>query len=396
MGAKGRRAVTLRAIARAADTPVASIYHYFPDVDSVIAAVAAEYGDDLSAVVEAATSEPMDSIDELLDVVVATYRGYFAARPGLRELWFDRRATEKVVAIHRDFRAKLAEMLRKRMGAFTTAPHDPLTYAMLFEMVGVLWELAFELDDAGDPRVITEVGALAGRFLHRRFGIAAPGPVPLPAEQPDVRDVEAVVLPGWRPEQPPQERGRKRRAEILAAASSLIDAEGPHGVNVTIRGITDAAGASPASVYRYFNDLDSLVATVAYEFMNELLSVGEEAVRAAPHDWDTLVAHSVSAHREFFARHPGLRRLWFDRRASETLQEMHTYYRRVAAARQRDAVARFVEPAGDLFDHELHVEITGALWEFAFTADPAGHPDAIAEIDELGREVAHRVRERSR
>jgi hypothetical protein len=47
-----------------------------------------------------------------------------------------------------------------------------------------------------------------------------------------------------------------------------------------------------------------------------------------------------------------------------------------------------------LFSQILNVEVTGALWDLAFTLDPNGHPYVVDEIEELDMDFARRLRER--
>ncbi|WIV52993.1 TetR/AcrR family transcriptional regulator [Amycolatopsis nalaikhensis] len=393
----GRRPLTLRGIAEAADTPVASIYHYFPDVDSIVAAVAAQYGNELLAAVEAGVSRPTESLRNLLDTIFSIYREFFAARPGLRELWFDRKASEKVVRIHRDFRANLAKMLHARMLEYATKPHDILAYQVWIEITGILWELAFQSDSEGDPRVVDEIHELSDRFLRRRLGVALPpsGRVIESDASTGSAPVTGSAPPAWESRLPPQARGRKNRARILSAATEIIDSEGPHGPDVSARAITEAAGTSPASMYRYFDDLDSLVGAVAAEYMHDLLAVLDEVEASSEGlDYASLNKRTMSAYREFFARRRGLRELWFDRHASEKVQEIHAHYRRLLAERNHEAMSRHARHPGDLFAYNLHIEVTGALWDLAFTLDPDGHPYVIGEIEEQGIDFVHRLRER--
>lgn len=401
----GRRPLTLRAIAEAADTPVASIYHYFPDVDSIVAAVAAQYGGELLAAVETGLSRPTDSLRSLLDALFTIYREFFAARPGLRELWFDRKASEKVVDIHRDFRANLAKLLCARMQEFSTKPHDILDYQTWIEITGVLWELAFQADPDGDPRVVAEIGEVSDRFLRRRLGVtlSSSGEGRKKRARSGSRRVNRLTAPAqaegpaprtWESPLPPQARGRRNRAQVLAAASAIIDSQGPHGPDVTARAIADAAGTSAASMYRYFEDLDSLVAEVAAEYMHELLAVLDQVEAGCDElDYTSLNKRRVDAYRKFFARRPGLRELWFDRRASEKVQEVHAHYRRLLAERHRQTMSRYASNPGELFRHTLHIEVTGALWDLAFTLDPAGHPFVVSEIEELGIDFVRRLGE---
>ncbi|MFF4591442.1 TetR/AcrR family transcriptional regulator [Amycolatopsis sp. NPDC001319] len=398
----GRRPLTLRGIAEAADVPVASIYHYFPDVDSIVAAVATQYGNELSSAVEAGVSRPTESPSALLDTIFTIYREFFAARPGLRELWFDRKASEKVVEIHRYFRAGLAEILRSGMHGYSTEPHDPLAYQTWIEITGILWELAFQSDPEGDPRVVAEIREVSERFLCRRLGLEFP---PTDREGRKDHDQPGASLSApagesaphaWELPLPPQARGRKNRAQILSAASAIIDSQGPHGPDVNVRAIASAAGTSPGSMYRYFEDLDSLVAAVADTYMHDLLAVLDEVEAASEgQDFAAFNKRKMVAYQAFFARRPGLRELWFDRRASEKVQEIHAHYRRVLAERNHQAMSRYAPRPGELFGHTLHIEVTGALWDLAFTLDPEGHPYVIDEIEELGIDFVRRLREGS-
>ncbi|WP_326834065.1 TetR/AcrR family transcriptional regulator [Amycolatopsis rhabdoformis] len=400
----GRRGLTLRGIAEAAETPVASIYHYFPDVDSIVAAVAAEYGSELSSAVEAGVSRPTASASSLLDTIFAVYREFFSARPGLRELWFDRKASDKVVEIHRHFRAGLAKILGAGLDKYSTKPHDLLTYQTWIEITGILWEMAFQCDPEGDNRVIAEISEVSKRFLHRRLGITFPPSAgtrgrdrekPAASHATSSAPAEESAPRTWELPPPPQARGRKNRTLILAAASALINAQGPHGPDVNVRAIAGAAGTSPGSIYRYFEDLDSLVAAVAAAYMHDLLAVLDEVEDASEgQDYGSFNKRKMAAYQAFFARRPGLRELWFDRRTSEKVQETHAHYRRILAERNHQAMARYSRLPGEMFGHTLHIEVTGALWDLAFTLDPQGHPYVIDEIEELGIDFVRRLRER--
>ncbi|WIX75684.1 TetR family transcriptional regulator [Amycolatopsis carbonis] len=368
-------------------------------MDAIVAAVATQYGSELSSAVEAGVSRPTESPSGLLDTIFTIYHDFFAARPGLREMWFDRKASEKVVEIHRYFRADLAKILRAGMHQYSTKPHDLLAYQTWIEITGILWEIAFQSDPDGDPRVIAEIREVSERFLWRRMGITFPpsdatglkdpgAHHPAPAEGPPPRTWELPL--------PPQARGRKNRAQILSAASAIIDSQGPHGPDVNVRAIAGAAGTSPGSMYRYFEDLDSLVAAVADAYMHDLLAVLDEVEAASEgQDYASFNKRKMVAYRAFFAQRPGLRELWFDRRASEKVQEIHSHYRRVLADRNHQAMSRYARRPGEMFGHTLHIEVTGALWDLAFTLDPQGHPYVIDEIEELGIDFVRRLHERA-
>lgn len=163
--------VSIRGIADGAHTAPASIYHYFPNVEAVIAAVATEYMKGLLA----ATAHVFDAEHPTYEVLqrrlVHAFWRYFAARAGLRELWFQRRASAAVISMHEHYRQLLAGQLQAAAARYVDQPGELLNYTMVLEMSGALWQLAFKLDPAGDPQVVEEIHANAWALLQRRaFG----------------------------------------------------------------------------------------------------------------------------------------------------------------------------------------------------------------------------------
>lgn len=393
-GSAGHRSVTLRDIARAADVPVPSIYHYFPDLDALVAAAADGFGNDLLATAQEALAGPAPTARAALNSLVSAYHGFFAAHPGLRDLWFDRRASARVVDIHHAYRARMAATLHDRMQGMAAGPVEPLASTMLFAIGSALWEMAFQFDPDGDPRVVAAIRDYAEKLVGDR---SEPNPTRIPDGDRGARTASDTPLSGpsgprpWEGPQPSQARGRRRRERILAAATTLIDARGPRGDDVGIRGIAQTADIAPASIYRYFDGVDSIVTAVAAAYMDELLEVADPRQRLTPHaTWNEVVESVTAAHHDFLRSRPGLRELWFDRRASDQMPEIHRHYRReLATSYQETAQALFGAP-GELLDHEIRVETSEALWDLAFTLDGEGHPDVIAEITGLTRADASR------
>ena len=97
------------------------------------------------------------------------------------------------------------------------------------------------------------------------------------------------------------------RAALVAAATALLEADGPLGV--TLRGAARRAGVSQAAPYRHFRDKSTLLAAVAEEGFR---SLGRALGRAArPHRGDpigVLQAMAVEVVR-FAAAHPSHYRL---------------------------------------------------------------------------------------
>lgn len=196
------------------------------------------------------------------------------------------------------------------------------------------------------------------------------------------RDTPGVVRPLGG--QPPQRRGRERRARIVAAASELINAHGPTGPEVTIRAIADRAHTAPASIYYYFPDIEAVVAAVAGEYMSGLLAASGQVYDAQHRTFEGLIHTLVGTFWHYLAAQPGLRELWFQRRASDEVIAIYGYYLDTATRQLHAAAARYVEQPGELLDYRMLLVMSGGLWQLAFRLDPAGHPGVIEEIHTNG------------
>jgi len=166
----------------------------------------------------------------------------------------------------------------------------------------------------------------------------------------------------------------------VAAAADLIDAHGPAGHQVTLRAIADAAQSSPASIYHYFPDVQAVVAAVATAYMEGLLAATAQVHQDEHPTYQALQRQLVHAYWRYFAARPGLRELWFQRRASDAVLAIHEHYLRIVAEQLQAAAARFVDDPGELLDYRMLLAMSGALWELAFELDPAGDPQVVEEI----------------
>ena len=108
---------------------------------------------------------------------------------------------------------------------------------------------------------------------------------------------------------PSQERSAKRVAAILAGARSLLQ-EDPAS-EVSVRAVAERAGTSPASVYRYFDDVDEVLgalveehATVAERTVAEALATSRHRSVAGVFD---LV---VRTYLDLYERRPELTIAW--------------------------------------------------------------------------------------
>src|SRR6476469_4424604 len=69
------------------------------------------------------------------------------------------------------------------------------------------------------------------------------------------------------------------RMRIVAVAARLLQEDGP--LAVTTRGVADAAGVQPPTIYRLFGDKDGLLEAVAEQVMATYVSAKAEIVKAA-------------------------------------------------------------------------------------------------------------------
>jgi len=183
---------------------------------------------------------------------------------------------------------------------------------------------------------------------------------------------------------PPQRRGRERQARIVAAAVELVNAHGPAGPEVTIRAIADGARTAPASIYHYFPDVEAVVAAVASEYMQGLLAVSGQVYAAEHPTFEGLMQQLVDVFWRYLAARPGLRELWFQRRASDEVIAIYGSYLDTATEQLHTAAGRYVDEPGQLLDYRMLLVMSGGLWQLAFKLDPAGDAKVIAEIHTNG------------
>lgn len=108
---------------------------------------------------------------------------------------------------------------------------------------------------------------------------------------------------------PTQARSAKRVGLVLDAARALLQEHDP--AEVTIRAVAERAGTSPASVYRYFDDVDQVIDVLLTEHATE----AEQAVAAAlDHSRARTVAGVfelvVRTYLDLYDRRPELTVVW--------------------------------------------------------------------------------------
>ena len=116
------------------------------------------------------------------------------------------------------------------------------------------------------------------------------------------------VPPAARSERKPRGQGQSRRGEILDAAKRLFLTEGYE--HATIRKIAGAVGVSPAALYLYFPDKDSILQAIAESTFETLLARLEESQQRASSDLERFRA-GLATYIAFGLAHPDEYRLTF-------------------------------------------------------------------------------------
>ncbi|WP_299574952.1 TetR/AcrR family transcriptional regulator [uncultured Williamsia sp.] len=126
------------------------------------------------------------------------------------------------------------------------------------------------------------------------------------------------------------------RVRIVEAAAHLLTDHGPSAV--TTRGVAQAAGVQPPTIYRLFGDKDGLLEAVAEHVMAEFVAHKAAEVAATPHGVDPVDDLRDGWYRqvEFGLAHPSLFHLFGDPervvRSEAAREGRHVLARRVRRA----------------------------------------------------------------
>lgn len=174
-----------RAVASRAGISIGSLYHWFPDKESIALALAVRYWDSLADVVsntalrlmmERETEPSRASYEEPVTVVVGALADGYRARPGFLALWFGDLRSAQIRDATRPSRDRVAAVIAQMLQA-----DYPLAGVALCERVarmttllgdGIMRE-AFRISRAGDS-IVLEEGIYAIRYyLERRLTAGA-------------------------------------------------------------------------------------------------------------------------------------------------------------------------------------------------------------------------------
>lgn len=120
--------------------------------------------------------------------------------------------------------------------------------------------------------------------------------------------------------EPVQKRSRERVEAILQGAHELIAAEGVE--NLSTRSLAAHTGIPVATIYRYFEDMDAIIAA----YLDQALGEIEDAVEAAVLELEWVTFRSMTeavamAHLRHHQSHPEGIPAWFGTRLNAAVQD---------------------------------------------------------------------------
>ncbi|HEY3773612.1 MAG TPA: TetR/AcrR family transcriptional regulator [Solirubrobacteraceae bacterium] len=149
-----------RPVAEAAGVSIGSLYHWFPDKESIALALALRHWSELSELVAAiADRAEAGALPDPIGEAFAALAGGFRARPGFLALWFGELRTALLREATRPSRERVAGSVQ-RILEVTHPASDAELLPMVARVVtllgdGVLRE-AFRVDRDGDPLLLAE------------------------------------------------------------------------------------------------------------------------------------------------------------------------------------------------------------------------------------------------
>lgn len=160
--------VTTSAVAKRSSSSVGVVYRYFPNIQTLLRALAARnlerYLDKVWHGIENSGPEPWSSFDSTLDVFVELVR----TEPGFRALRFGDVIDQRFINPELSNNSILARRFAEQTGAtYGFEPDDELVfhYEVAVEMASGLLTRAFQLDKNGDARFIEATRTLCGDYL---------------------------------------------------------------------------------------------------------------------------------------------------------------------------------------------------------------------------------------
>ncbi len=172
---RGVEAVGTRSIAEAADVPVASLYQYFADKDDILLALVERDVEAMDARVQADLAAlSRYTMRGIVEATVAAFVAVYRERPAFVMIYLRGRTNTAIQEFCRAHNREVAGALfdlASDLGLLV--PHAHRRHAEIaVELGDRLFQLAFEVDMDGDPRVLDEAVAALTAYLELYAGPA--------------------------------------------------------------------------------------------------------------------------------------------------------------------------------------------------------------------------------
>lgn len=99
----------------------------------------------------------------------------------------------------------------------------------------------------------------------------------------------------------PEERRKRTMGYFISACREIIENEGIKGVSA--RKVAEKAGYSYATIYSYFKDMDTMIAYIILEYLNESAHCVKKTMEGINDPLTALLA-SVSAYASYYCKNP--------------------------------------------------------------------------------------------
>lgn len=168
--------MAMREVARRAQVPIASVYHYYPAAPALVRALAERQLDRLGSFIAArlvihGVSEPGLAVDALARRIVGDVAGELATMPAAPAIWNALRSDPALRELDRADTLALARRLRPLIDRARPASSSQANEAyalVLLETVAINLMFAMESPPADRPELIDALQELVGRALSAR------------------------------------------------------------------------------------------------------------------------------------------------------------------------------------------------------------------------------------
>jgi AcrR family transcriptional regulator len=175
----GVEALSTREIARASGVPIATLYQYFSDKESVLIALAQRDMDEMDAeVAEAIAALDSPTVAAVVRATMEAFVRVYHRRRAFVEIYLRGRTNVAVHGFGRDHNERIAEWLRTYAADAGLVGPDltPERARLAVEVGDRIFQLAFEHADEGDAGLVEEGIALVTGYLERYATPAGLGP----------------------------------------------------------------------------------------------------------------------------------------------------------------------------------------------------------------------------